>query len=377
VNWLDWVAVAIVVLSTLAGFRRGLVAGALSLVGLIGGAVIGARIAPSFVGEGSRFIPIVALGGAVTGSMLGQMLGGIIGGWARRSLWVVPPLRIVDSLGGVVLGALTGLAGVWVLGTVLLYVPGEDDLRRYTQESRIVSSLTSAVPAERVMDALGKIDPFLTLVGPSSGADDPDPSIVRDPDVRLARDSVVRIRGIACGVGIEGSGWIAGAGLVVTNAHVVAGISNPLVDRGGGRALRGIVVAFDPGEDVAVVRVAGLKGRALKLGASGSGAPAAVLGFPGNGPYVARPARVGRTATVTSRDAYGRIRLARTVVAFRGQVEGGSSGGPLVDAHGDVAATVFARRRASSDGYAVPNDLVREVLKRVGSGPVASECSER
>lgn len=376
-NWLDWVAVAILVLSTLAGFRRGLVAGALSLVGLIGGAVIGARIAPSFVGEGSRFIPLVALGGAVTGSMLGQMLGGFIGGWARRSLWVVPPLRILDSLGGVVLGALTGVAAVWVLGTVLLYAPGEDDLRRYAQESRIVSSLTSAVPAERVMDALGKIDPFLTLVGPSSGVDDPDPAIVRDPDVRLARDSVVRIRGIACGAGIEGSGWIAGPGLVVTNAHVAAGISNPLVDRGGGRALRGIVVAFDPDEDVAVIHVAGLEGRPLRLGASGSGAPVAVLGFPGNGPFVARPARVGRTATVTSRDAYGRIRLARTVVAFRGQVEGGSSGGPLVDANGEVAATVFARRRASSDGYAVPNDLVREVLERAGSQPVTSKCVER
>jgi S1-C subfamily serine protease len=309
--------------------------------------------------------------------MLGQMLGGLIGGWARRSLWVVPPLRILDSMGGVVLGALTGLAGVWVLGTVLLYVPGEDDLRRYAQESRIVSSLTSAVPADRVMDALGKIDPFLTLVGPSSGVDDPDPAIVRDPDVRLAQGSVVRIRGIACGAGIEGSGWIAGEGLVVTNAHVAAGISNPLVDRGGGRALRGFVVAFDSAEDVAVIRVPGLEGRALRLGASGSGAPVAVLGFPGNGPYVSRPARVGRTATVTSRDAYGRIRLARTVVAFRGQVEGGSSGGPLVDANGDVAATVFARRRASSDGYAVPNDLVREVLERAGSQPVASKCVER
>lgn len=366
-----------IVLSTLAGFRRGLVAGVLSLAGLVAGAVIGARIAPGFVGDGSRFIPVVALGGAVTGSMLGQMIGGFIGGWARRSLWVVPPLRLLDSLGGVVLGALTGLAGVWVLGTVLLYLPGEDDLRRYAQESRIVSTLTSAVPAERVMNALGKIDPFLTLVGPSSGVDNPDPTIVRDPDIRLARDSVVRVRGIACGVGIEGSGWIAGPGLVVTNAHVVAGIEKPLVDRGGGKALRGSVVAFDPKEDVAVIRVPGLKGRALHLGTSGSGAPAAVLGFPGNGPYIARPARVGRTATVTSRDAYGRIRIGRTVVAFRGKVEGGSSGGPLVDAHGDVAATVFARRRASNDGYAVPNELVRDVLKHVAHEPVSSECSER
>ena len=244
------------------------------------------------------------------------------------------------------------------------------------QDSRILSTLTSELPATRVIDTLGQIDPFARW---SALPRELTIRILRSSDDRRERRRTQRRphSGIACGVGIEGSGWIAGAGLVVTNAHVVAGISNPLVDRGGGRALRGIVVAFDPEEDVAVIRVAGLEGRALKLGASGPGAPAAVLGFPGNGPYVSRPARVGRTATVTSRDAYGRIRLARTVVAFRGQVEGGSSGGPLVDAHGDVAATVFARRRASSDGYAVPNDLVREVLEQAGDQPVATKCVER
>jgi S1-C subfamily serine protease len=376
-NWLDWVAIAIIALSTLAGFRRGLVAGLFSLAGLVAGAILGSRIAPGLIGDGSRFIPLVALGGALTGSLLGQMLGGLIGGWARRSLWVVPPLRILDSLGGLVLGVLTGLAGVWVLGTALLYIPGEDELRRHAQESRIVSSLTSAVPAESVMDALGRIDPFLTLVGPSSGVDDPDASILRDPDVRAARDSIVRVRGIACGAGIQGSGWIAGRGLVVTNAHVVAGIDDPLIDRGGGRSLRGTVVVFDAKDDVAVIRVPGLTGRVLQFGASGLGAPAATLGFPGNGPYRARPARVGRSASVTSRDAYGRLRFGRDVVTFRGTVEGGSSGGPLVDAQGEVAATVFARRKASADGYAVPNELVREALREAGTTPVESECVER
>ena len=292
---------------------------------------------------------------------------------------MVPPLRILDSIGGLAFGAVTGLAGVWVVGTALLYIPGEDELRRHAQESRIVSSLTSAVPAERVMDALGRIDPFLTLVGPSSGVDDPDTAIVRDPDVRAARDSVVRVRGIACGAGIQGSGWIAGQGLVVTNAHVVAGIDDPLVDRGGGRSFRGTVVAFDPKDDVAVIRVPGLEGRALQFGTSGLGAPAAALGFPANGPYLARPARVGRSASVTSRDAYGRIRLGRDVVTFRGKIEGGSSGGPLVDAGGEVAATVFARRKASADGYAVPNEVVRDALRtreRRRSRPSASRASD-
>lgn len=376
VNWLDWVALGVIALAALSGFRRGLVAGALSLGGLVGGAIVGARLAPALVGDGSRWIPIVTLGGAILGSSLGRMLGGTVGSWARGSLSVVPPLRWLDTLGGVALGVLTGLAGVWVLGTVLLYLPGEDELRRVAQESSIVSTLTDAVPAERVMDALGRIDPFLTIVGPSAGVDDPDPAVLGDPDVRAASASVVRVRGIACGVGVQGSGWIAAPGLVVTNAHVVAGVDRPLVDRRAGRALRGSVVAFDPHNDVAVIRVQGLTGRALRLADAESGAPAAALGFPGDGPFEARPARIGRSATTPSRDAYGRVLLAREIVAFRGEVEGGSSGGPVVDGDGRVATTVFARRRASEDGFGVPNEHVRAALASVGE-PLATECVER
>lgn len=375
-NWLDWVALAVVALAAASGLRRGLVAGALSLGGLVGGAIVGARLAPALVGDGSRWIPIVTLGGAILGSSLGRMLGGTVGSWARGSLAVVPPLRWLDSLGGLALGVLTGLAGVWVLGTVLLYLPGEDELRRITQESSIVSTLTDALPAETVMDALGRIDPFLTIVGPSAGVDDPDPAITQDPDVRAARASVVRVRGIACGVGVQGSGWVAAPGLVVTNAHVVAGVGRPLVDRHGGRALRGSVVAFDAGNDIAVIRVPGLTGPALRLGPVASGAPAAALGFPGDGPYQARPARIGRSATTPSRDAYGRVQLAREIVAFRGAVEGGSSGGPVVDGSGRVATTVFARRRASEDGYGVPNQHVRAALASAGA-PLSTDCVER
>lgn len=374
-NVIDWIAIAIIGLSALAGLKRGLVASVISLAGLIAGAIIGARLAPGLFGNGSGFIPVGALGGAAVGSFLGQALGGFVGGWARRSLWVVPPLRLLDTVAGLALGVLTGIAAVWVAGTVLLYLPGAEDWRHKAQESRIVSRLTGAVTADRVMDTLGRIDPYLTLVGPAAGVPPPDPAIARNVRVRAARDSVVRIRGVACGAGIEGSGWIAGPGLVVTNAHVAAGIKDFFVDRGGGTPRHGFLVAFDPKDDVAVLRVPGLAGRALPFGPGREGQAAATLGFPGNGPFTVRPARVGRTAKVTSRDAYGRIRLGREVVVFRGEIRGGSSGGPLVDGQGRVAATVFARRRGTDDGYAVPNSIVQTVLRSAGTQRVTSHCT--
>jgi S1-C subfamily serine protease len=375
-NWLDWVALAVVALSAIAGLRRGLVAGALSLVGLVGGAIIGARLAPQLLGDGARGIPLLTVGAAAAGGALGQWAGGLVGGWARRSLWLVPPLRWLDSGGGLVFGVATGFVAVWVAGVALLYAPGADELRRTAQASVVVSQLTEAVTPSEVVDALGRIDPFLTIVGPSSGVGEPDASILRDPQVRSARRSVVRIRGVACGLGIEGSGWVAARGLVVTNAHVVAGIPAPLVDTGDGRGRRGRVVAFDAANDVAVVRVPGLSLPALRAGSVVEGAPAAVLGYPGNGPSGARPARVGRTATVPSRDAFGRVRLARELVVFRGEVEGGASGGPVVGADGRVVTTVFARRRGSEDGYGVPNDLVREALTSAGPA-LDTPCVER
>jgi S1-C subfamily serine protease len=376
VSWVDIVAVAILVLSALSGMRRGLVAGALSLLGLVGGVVAGLRLAPAVLGDGFEAIAFVTLGAAAAGGLLGQWLGGRVGGWARTSLGVLPPLRWLDSAGGLLLGLATGVVACWVLGTVLLHVPGEPELRRAAKQSAVLSRLTEAVSTDAVIDALGRIDPFLTIIGPSAGVDDPDPAVVRTSGVRAARPSVVRVRGIACGVGIEGSGWIAAPGLVVTNAHVVAGMTTPRVDRGRGRALAGEVVSFDARNDVAVVRVPGLQGRALRLAEPELGEDAAALGFPGDGPFSARAARIGRSIAVASRDAYGRVVLGREIVAFRGEVESGSSGGPVVGVDGRVVATVFARRAGTTDGYGVPNEKVVDALRAVGD-PVATACVDR
>jgi S1-C subfamily serine protease len=366
VNVADWIAVVVVVLAAVSGFARGFVTGVLSLAGLVVGAVVGARFAPGFVGDGSPYVPLVALGGAVLGGMLGQALGSFAGRSARRTLAVVPPLRALDSVGGVALGAATGLAICWTVGAVLLYLPGQTELRRLAQESVVVSALTEALPPQRVMDAVEGIDPFATIVGPAAGVDAPDPAIARDPDVRAARRSVVRVRGFACGLGIEGSGWIVRPGLVVTNAHVVAGVDAPVVDRRDGKTHRARVVSFDARNDVAVLRVAGLDGRALGLADPRRGQPGALLGYPGNGPLRVTAVRMGRTGKVSARDAYGRIELGRPVVALRGDVRSGNSGGPIVDTDGQVVGTVFARRRGSDDGFAVPNDRVRAAVANIG-----------
>lgn len=375
-NVVDWVAVAVIALTALSGFRRGLVTGVLSLAGLVAGALVGARFAPDLVGDASPYVPLVALGGAAIGGMLGQMAGGFVGRSARGMLSILPPLRWLDSAGGSALGLFTGLAICWAVGAVLLYLPGQTEARRLVQESHVVSALTEALPPGRVMDAVVRIDPFAAIVGPAAGVGPPDPAIVRTRDVRAARPSVVRIRGYACGLGVEGTGWVVRPGLVVTNAHVVAGIDRPSVDRHGGRSFRARVVSFDARNDVAILRVPGLRAVPLRTAEPAIGEPAALLGFPENGPYRVTPVRMGRNAVVGTRDVYGRVQFGRPIVALRGYVKPGNSGGPVVDAQGNVVATLFAQRRGSDDGYAVPNAQVANALANAGP-PLRTACAAR
>ncbi len=375
-NIADWIALAVIALTAITGLRRGLLTGVLSLAGLVGGALLGARFAPEIVGDASPYVPLVALGGAALGGMLGQMAGMFVGSSARGMLSILPPLRWVDSAGGSVLGLLTGLAICWVFGAALLYLPGQTEARRLAQESHVVSALTQALPPATVMEAVERIDPFSAIVGPVAGVGPPDPAILRAPAIRAARPSVVRVTGYACGLGVEGSGWIVRPGLVVTNAHVVAGVDRPVVDRHGGRGYPSRVVSFDARNDVAVLRVPDLSGKPLPLGEAQREESVALLGFPQNGPFRATPVRMGRGATVATRDAYGRLELGRSIVALRGDVQPGNSGGPVVNRVGRVVAMIFGQRRGSDDGYAVPIPQVESALANVGP-PLETACVER
>jgi S1-C subfamily serine protease len=193
--------------------------------------------------------------------------------------------------------------------------------------------------------------------------------------VRLAARGVVKIQGTACGLGVEGSGWVARDGLVVTNAHVVAGQDDTTVQLGGeGPSFAAHAVVFDPHDDIAILRVDGLSGRVLPLASEPrSGASGAILGFPQNGPYDVRAGRLGSTRAVITQDAYGRGPVQRSIVTLRGTVRPGNSGGPMVDARGRVVATVFAAaRRGTPGGYGVPNAVVRRDLDRVTDSSVST-----
>ena len=351
----DWVVLVVVALSALSGLKRGLVATALSLAGLAAGAVIGARVAPHFLhgGSSSPYTPLAGLVGAVVGAMLLQTVAAIAGTFARGGLAVIPPLRMLDSLGGLVVGAAFGLVIAWVAGSVLLQLPGQTTLRRDVQQSEILRRLNELVPPRTALRALGRIDPFPTIIGPAPPSLPPDRRVLASAAVQQARPSVVKITAEQCGLGVEGSGWVARPNVVVTAAHVVAGARGISVD---GHTAQALVV--DRSQDVAVLRVPGLGARPLPLVDPHPGDPVAILGYPEDGPFDARPGRIGATA-----DALVQGSL-REITAVSGLVRHGNSGGPAVNAAGEVESTIFAARVGARAGYGIPAAPVERDLAR-------------
>lgn len=360
----DWFALAFVALTALLGYKKGLIASALSVTGIVVGAIVGARLAPQLLtgGSSSPYTPLAGLAGAAFGAVIFETAGAFLGGMARGAL-PLPPLRALDSAGGFVLGAAAGLALVWVVGASALLIPGQKDLRRAAQRSLVLQRLYDVVPPSRVMRILARVDPFPSIAGPLAPVAPPDPGLLESPGVRRAAPSVVRVLGTACGLRIAGSGWVAAPSLVVTAAHVVAGQEDTVVTTSH---LRGhhvaIVVAFDRKNDLALLRVPGLDLPPLPLRKPSPGQPVAILGYPENGPLTVVPGRLGATTVVLSEDAYGHGPVARTITSVRGDVRHGDSGGPTVDEDGNVATTVFAARLGSKGGFGIPVDVVRKLL---------------
>jgi S1-C subfamily serine protease len=372
---IDLIILAVTVLMAAIGWRQGFVVGALSLAGFVAGAILGTRLGPQLLEEGSSspYAPIFGLGGALLGgAILSTGLEGV--GWRLRRVLRIPGFDAVDGLLGAALSAAVALGICWVAGAVALQTPGARELRADIQRSKILQELNTVLPPSGpLLNSLARFDPFPQLDGPAPAVPAPRAAIARDPEVRTAAASVVRILGTACGLGVSGSGWVAGPGIVVTNAHVVAGQEDTTVQvRGEGEKRDARAIAFSAADDIAVLRVDGLDAPALEIADEAPrGRAGAVLGFPENGPYDVRAARLGDTERVLSPDAYGRGPFPRTITSFRGTVRPGNSGGPLVDARGRVAATVFASTRGSGTrgGFAVPNDIVRRLLDGA-DGPV-------
>ena len=359
----DLGAIGFCLLTAFIGWRKGLVASALSVAGIVLGAWLGSRLGPELLdgGSDSPYTPLAALAGAAVGAVVLETLGTLAGS-ALRARVKKPRLQSFDAIGGVVLGGFAGLAVVWVIGAVALLWPGQTGLREGAQRSFVLRRLNEVVPPRELLNALARIDPFPAITGPAAPAQPPDPRLASAPGVRRAEASVVRVLGTACGIGVEGTGWVARPGLVVTAAHVVAGEADTLVALDSGARYRAVAVAFDPRNDVAVLRVDGLDAPPLALVAPRPGTAVAILGYPENGPLAATPGRIGRTAVFLSEDAYGRGPVARAITALRGHVRHGDSGAPAIDADGAVETTVFAARRGASAGYGVPTDAVRGAL---------------
>jgi uncharacterized membrane protein required for colicin V production len=374
VTRVDGLVLALVAVAALAGMRKGLVGSALSAAGIFAGAVAGARLAPHLLpnGEASPYTPLVGLFGAAVGAILLETVASLAGGAIRRTLRLTP-LRALDSAGGLAFGAAAGLVVVWVVGAVALHLPGQTQLRQAVQGSVVLRQLNHAVPPDRLMEAIERVDPFPTIVGPAPPELPPDLGLPRRPGVTAAAPSVVRVLGSACGLSISGSGWVAAPERVVTSAHVVAGQRRTSVqlDTGSRERLRAHVYAFDVRNDVAVLHVPGLQAPALRLADPADGEAVAILGYPESGPFTARPARTGRTAAVVTQDAYGRGPVRRAVTSLSGDVRQGNSGGPAVNAAGAVATTVFAARVGGEGGFGVPPGPVRAALG-AAAGPVAT-----
>ena len=378
---LDWIIIAFTVLMAVWGYSQGLIVGALSLAGFAAGALLGSRLAPLLLEEGSNspYAPMLGLVGAL---MVGAVLASafeLLGFRLRHRIG--ERLGILDGIGGALLVAALGLGLVWVGGAVALQTPGAKGLREPIQQSAILGELNERLPPSgSVLKALARFDPFPQIEGPDPDVRAPNSKIARDPEVRRAGRSVVRVLGTACGLGVQGSGWVAADGVVVTNAHVVAGQDDTTVQvEGEGDRIDAEAIWFDSRNDLAVLSVPDLPELpALRLnGGAEQGTSAAILGFPKNGPYDVQPGRLGQTSTVITQDAYGRGPVRRSITSLRGLVRSGNSGGPMVDGRGRVVTTIFAAtvQDGGNSGFGVPDSIVSDALAQAGGTVDTGPCS--
>ena len=365
---LDWIILGFAAILACFGFWQGFIVGALSFGGFALGAFLGTRLGPLLLAKGSSspYAPAFGLVGALlVGAVLASGLEGL--GFKLRRTLIIPGMGLLDGLLGAVLGVALGLGIVWILAAVAAQTPGQNELRADIQRSVILRELNQALPPSGpILNALARLDPLPTITGPSPDVAPPAPLIARAPAVTAASRSVVRVLGTACGLAIEGSGWVAEPDVVVTNAHVVAGEQDTTVEVGGhSPGLTARAIDFDPHDDIAVLRIENLGLPALDLLENPqTGRAGAILGYPENGPFNVQPGRIGHTQTVLTQDAYGRGPVSRLLTPMRGLVRPGNSGGPLVDGDGRVLTTVFASTVGSSSpgGYGVANATVATQL---------------
>jgi S1-C subfamily serine protease len=378
---LDWIIVLFALALAWLGYRQGFIVGVLSFLGFALGAFVGTRVGPLLLPQGasSPYAPAFGLLGALlAGAILASGMEGV--GRRLRRVLPIPGLRLLDGSMGALLSVAIALGVVWIVAAVIAQVPGENTLRSDIQGSAILGALNSVLPPSGpVLNALARLDPLPSLAGPAPDVASPSPAIARAVGVRAASRSVVRVIGTACGLAIEGSGWVGAPDEVVTNAHVVAGEADTTVQvEGREPSLVAVPIAFDPTHDVAVLRVTGLEEPPLAMAAQATeGTSGAILGYPEDGPFDVQAGRIGHTQQVISQNAYGEGPVLRLLTPLRGLVRPGNSGGPVVSADGRVLATVFASTTGGGPpgGYGVANATVAKVLREAREPVATGHCT--
>jgi S1-C subfamily serine protease len=374
---IDVVLLLIMLGYAISGFRQGLLVGALSLGGFVGGAVIAMFAAPALLGglqQGAQRSVVVLLAVIIT-AWAGQFAGAVLGSRLREA---VPkgPIAFADHVAGAFAGLVAVALVLWFVAGAVRGGPSQE-LSRTVASSRVIQGIDKVVPTQLT----GVADTFRAAVGGSTfprvfaGVAPEDIIPVRAPDSTLvdtaavikAKKSIVKITGEAtsCGHGQEGSGSVIALHRVVTNAHVVAGVTNPSVQVGGvGKHYPAKVVAFDSRRDIAVLSVPGLPTKPLVLGTDlGRGQSAVVAGFPNDGPFRASAARVRSVIQASGEDIYGAPGAVREVYSLFVTVEPGNSGGPVLDSKGEMVGVVFARSLDdTSTGYALTLDEARTTM---------------
>jgi S1-C subfamily serine protease len=330
--------------------------------------LLGGDIAPDSEGaiglssDGQPGFGLLCLG---AGAVLGQLLAAGVGLLVRNRLtW--RPLRNVDSVGGSVVSIVAVLLVGWGLAQVVTRTQYRT-LTRAVAHSEVLTKVDDVLPgsADNLLAALLRLvdnTGFPRVFG-GFGAEQivpvapPDPSVENQPGVKQAHDSVVKIEGVApsCSRSVEGTGFVISPEHVVTNAHVVAGVTSPRVLTLNGQRLTATVVLYDPKTDLAVLDVPGLQADPLSFSTPAArGASGVVVGYPENGPFTVTPSRVRSREQIRGPDIYGDATVTREVLVLFAQVRPGNSGGPVLNAQGQVEGVVFAAStQDSSTGYAL------------------------
>ncbi|WUJ74394.1 MarP family serine protease [Kribbella soli] len=352
-SWLDWAVLGTAALVAISGYVEGFVLGACATLGLLGGAAIGVWGVPRILDHFSPSVTVsfAALVLVVGLAALGRMLGAMVGTRVRNRLsW--KPIRFLDALGGAALAAASVLIVAWVLGVAVsgARIPSVTSAVRGSQ---VLAKVDEVLPdsADRALQSFNDVvntDLFPRFLDPFvperiRETQPPDSAIARQAPVRAAYTRIAKVTGVAsCSRGLEGSGFVYAPQRVMTNAHVVAGVSSPSVEVNG-KKYDARVVVFDPETDIAVLYVPNLKEQPLTFDFAGKADdPAVVLGYPENGPFDSEPARIRSEERLRGPDIYGDKTVTRDAFSIWASVRPGNSGGPLLSSKGTVYGVVFA-----------------------------------